>query len=167
MAISLKLFIWRLSRKIVRIEIAGKKAAIEKSRAVIGGKRINHLCTIFKLFTNSFSRQRTRLEVLINRWLLSSGSYLGWGPIVESPQSLSWPQTPLEWGKMTGRRATFYASTVFSFERALDACFVYLFIIIEGNAVSVINLNNCTCMKSFTWKLVKKTVFFEKKNIFF
>ena len=40
MLILWKLFIWHLSR-IVRIEGAGKGTAIEKSRAVIGEKRIN------------------------------------------------------------------------------------------------------------------------------
>ena len=38
---SSKLFIWHLSRRIVRIKIAGKGAVIEKTRAVIAGKRIN------------------------------------------------------------------------------------------------------------------------------
>ena len=41
MLIFSKLFIWHLSRTIIRIESAGKEAAIEKSRAVIGGERIN------------------------------------------------------------------------------------------------------------------------------
>ena len=43
---------------------------------------------------------------------------------------------------MTGHRATLDNSTVCSIERAiLDTSLVYLFIFIEGNAVSVINLN--------------------------
>ena len=55
--------------KSSRIESAGKGAAIEKSRAVIGGKglmRERHLCAILKLYTNSFCRQRAGLEVLMN-----------------------------------------------------------------------------------------------------
>ena len=46
-----------------------KGAAVKKSQAVIGWKkgsmRERHLCTIFKLFTNSFCRQRAGLEVLM------------------------------------------------------------------------------------------------------
>ena len=50
---------------------------------------------------------------------------------------------------MTGRRATLDDSTVCSIERALlDTSFVYIFIFIEGNAVSVINLNYSTCLKN-------------------
>ena len=57
---------------------------------------------------------------------------------------------------MTGRRAALDGSTVCSIERALlDTYFVYLFILIEGNVVSVINLNYNTCMKSFTSKIVE------------
>ena len=41
--------------------------------------------------------------------------------------------------------------------------FVYPFIFIEGNAVSVINLNYSTCIKSFTQKIVKKKLFETKK----
>ena len=41
MLISSKLFIWRLSKRIARIEIAGKEAVIGKSWAVIGRKRVN------------------------------------------------------------------------------------------------------------------------------
>ena len=41
MLISSKLIIWHLSKKIFRIKIAGKGAAVEKYRTVIGGKRIN------------------------------------------------------------------------------------------------------------------------------
>ena len=52
---------------------------------------------------------------------------------------------------MTGRRATLNDSTVCSFNRALlDTSLNYLFIFIERNAVSVINLNYSTCMKSLT-----------------
>ena len=36
-----KLFIWHLSRGIVRIESTGKGVAVEKSRTVIGWKRID------------------------------------------------------------------------------------------------------------------------------
>ena len=48
-----------------------KGAAIEKSRAVIGWKRMDerashvYICTIFELYTNCFCRQRAGLEVLI------------------------------------------------------------------------------------------------------
>ena len=43
---------------------------------------------------------------------------------------------------MSGRRATLDDNTVGSIERIiLDKSFVYIFIFIEGNAVSVINLN--------------------------
>ena len=52
---------------------------------------------------------------------------------------------------MTGLRAPVDDSTVCSIKRALlDTSFVYLFIFIEGNAVSVMNLNYSTCVKSFT-----------------
>ena len=65
---------------------------------------------------------------------------------------------------MTGQRATLDDSTVCSVERALlDTSFIYLFIFIEGNAVSVINLNYSSCMQSFTWKIVKT---FLEKNFF-
>ena len=67
---------------------------------------------------------------------------------------------------MTVRRAAFNDSTVCSIERALlDTSFAYLFICIEGNAVSVINLNNSTFMKSFTRKIVGK-LFVETKKFF-
>ena len=68
MFISPKLFILHLSRRIARIESAGNEAAVEKSRAGIAGKgsmRECHLFTIFKLYTNSFCRQRAGLKVLI------------------------------------------------------------------------------------------------------
>ena len=45
MLISLNLFIWHLSRRIFRIESAGKRAAIEKSHPVIGWKRIDKRAT--------------------------------------------------------------------------------------------------------------------------
>ena len=53
---------------------------------------------------------------------------------------------------MTGRRATLDDSTVCSIDRALLDTFLstYLFIFIAGNAVSVIDLDYNTCMKSFT-----------------
>ena len=57
MLIFSKLFISCLSRRIVRIESAGKGMAIGKSRTVIGWKRIAErasLCTTFKLYKNSF-----------------------------------------------------------------------------------------------------------------
>ena len=38
---SSKLFFWHLSGRIAGIEIAGKGAVIEKTRAVIGGEKIN------------------------------------------------------------------------------------------------------------------------------
>ena len=64
---------------------------------------------------------------------------------------------------MTGQRATLDNSTVCSIERALlDMSFFYLFIFIERNAVSSMNLNYSTCMKSFTQKIVKK--FFWRKT---
>ena len=67
---------------------------------------------------------------------------------------------------MTGRMSTLNDSTVCSIERALfDTPFIYLFIFIEGNAVSVMNLNYSTSMITFTLKIVKKTVFL-KKNLF-
>ena len=70
MLIFSKLFIWHLSRGIVKIESAGKVAAIGKKRSVIGWKRIDERasfvhCTTFKLRTNSFCRHRVGLEVLI------------------------------------------------------------------------------------------------------
>ena len=55
-----KLFISCLSRRIVRIESAGKGMAIGKIRAVIGWKgllRERHLCRTFKLNKNSFCQQ--------------------------------------------------------------------------------------------------------------
>ena len=65
---------------------------------------------------------------------------------------------------MTGWRATLEDSTVCSIERALlDTSIVYLFNFIEGKAVSVINLNYSSCIKSFTCKIVKKC-FIEKKT---
>ena len=72
---------------------------------------------------------------------------------------------------MTGRTSTLNDSTVCSIERALfDTPLIYLFIFIEGNAVSVMNLNYSTCMISFTLKIVKKTdlkkIFFWKKTFF-
>ena len=52
---------------------------------------------------------------------------------------------------MTGCRVNLDNSKVCSIERALlDTSFVYLFIFIEGNEVSMINLYYSTCMKSFT-----------------
>ena len=52
---------------------------------------------------------------------------------------------------MTGRRATVNDSSVCSIERArIDTSFDYLFIFIEGNAVSMINLNYVALVKSFT-----------------
>ena len=63
-----KLFISCLSRRIVRIESAGKGMAIGKIRAVIGWKGIageRHLCRTFKLNKNSFCQQRVGFEVLI------------------------------------------------------------------------------------------------------
>ena len=55
---------------------------------------------------------------------------------------------------MTGLRATVDDSTMCSIERALlDTSFIYHFIFIEGNAVSVMNLNYSTCIKIFTKKL--------------
>ena len=69
MLIFLKLFIRHMSRRNVRIENAGKRAAVEKSRAVIGWKRINErasfACNVLSLYTNSFCRQRAELVVLI------------------------------------------------------------------------------------------------------
>ena len=68
---------------------------------------------------------------------------------------------------MTGRRATLNDSTVFSIEWALlITSFVYLFMFIKGNAVSVINLNYSTCIKRFTWKIVKKQLFWKEKLLF-
>ena len=63
-----KLFIWHLSRRIVRTESAGKGGAIGKSLAVIGWKGINERTSFvynLKLYKNSFCWQRARLEVLI------------------------------------------------------------------------------------------------------
>ena len=60
---------------------------------------------------------------------------------------------------MTGRRATRYDSTVCSIEKALlDTSFIYIFIFIEGNAVSVINLNYGIFRKNFHEKLSKVVV---------
>ena len=66
---SSKLFIWYLSRKIVRIESAGKEAAIEKSGAVIGGKRINerasfvhNLWALHKFFLSAEGRVKSSDE---------------------------------------------------------------------------------------------------------
>ena len=67
--------------------------------------RERHLCTIFKLQTNSFCRQRMGLEVLIKVTVepiflslsLTSelDSDLGCGPIVKSPWSSSMTSTHL------------------------------------------------------------------------
>ena len=69
MLISSKLLLWHLCTRIVRIEIAGKGAAIEKKLKlwleVIESMRARHLCTILKLYTNSFCQQRVGLEILI------------------------------------------------------------------------------------------------------
>ena len=82
--ISSKLFIRHLSRRIFRIESAGKGAIIQKSRAVIGGKRINERTSfvyILYYVHNSFCRQRAGLEVLIkvtyeaDRWKESGKSF--------------------------------------------------------------------------------------------
>ena len=67
---------------------------------------------------------------------------------------------------MTRQRANLDDSTVCNIERAvIDISFIYLFIVIEGNAVSVINLNYSTCMKRFTKKIVKKNAFLKKKTV--
>ena len=65
-----KLFISCLSRRIVRIESAGKGVAIGKIRAVISWKGIAErvsfvYSTTFKLNKNSFCQQRAGFEVLI------------------------------------------------------------------------------------------------------
>ena len=142
---SLKLFIWHLSRRFVRIENAGKGVAKEKSQAVIGWKgsmRERHLCTIFKLYTNSFCRQMAGLEVLIKvtaepiLLYLSVPSELWLRPWVwcncwVSPEFLCDLSLLKEWGRMTGRRATL-DSTVCSIERALfNVCisFIFLFLL--------------------------------------
>ena len=68
MLISLKLFIWYLSRKFVRVESPGKGVAVEKAERWLVGKgsmQEHHLCTIFKLYTNSFCRTRAVLQVFI------------------------------------------------------------------------------------------------------
>ena len=65
MVVSLKLFIWHMSREIVRMDSAGKGAAIEKSRAAMGWKgsvRERHLCTIFKLYPNFFLSAEGRVR---------------------------------------------------------------------------------------------------------
>ena len=68
---------------------------------------------------------------------------------------------------MTSRMATLHDTTVCGVERALlDTSFISLFISIERNAVSVINLNYSTCIKSFAWKIVKnflKRLLFHRK----
>ena len=52
---------------------------------------------------------------------------------------------------MTGQRATLDDYTMCNIEKALlDTSFVYAFISIKGNALSMINLSYSTCMKSFT-----------------
>ena len=56
MLISSKLFIRHLSRKIVRIESAGEGAATEKSRAVIGEKKIK---AVHELFLSAEDRVRS------------------------------------------------------------------------------------------------------------
>ena len=64
MLITSKLFIWHWSG----IESAEKGATIKKAEQWLAGKgsmRECHLCAIFKLYTNSFCRQRAGLEVLI------------------------------------------------------------------------------------------------------
>ena len=85
MLIFSKLFTWCLSRRIVRIESAGKGVAIrKKAEQWLAGKgllRERHLCTTFMLYKNSFSQQRTGLEVLIkvtskaDRWMQSGKSF--------------------------------------------------------------------------------------------
>ena len=60
---------------------------------------------------------------------------------------------------MTGRRATLDDSTVCGIEKVfliVRIYFVYLFIFIEGNAVSVINLNHSICMKNFMGKILRE-----------
>ena len=60
---------------------------------------------------------------------------------------------------MTGRRATRDDSTVCGIEKAfliVRIYFVYLFIFIEGNAVSVINLNHSICMKNCMGKILRE-----------
>ena len=60
---------------------------------------------------------------------------------------------------MTGRRATLDDGTECGIKKALNKLFVYLFIFIEGNAVSVINLNYIELQcKPFHEKLSKMVV---------
>ena len=60
---------------------------------------------------------------------------------------------------MIGRRAALDDSTVCSNERTLfSTYFVYIFSFIEGNAVSVMNLNYSICMKNLNEKLSKMVV---------
>ena len=66
---------------------------------------------------------------------------------------------------MTGQRATLDNSTVCSIERALlDMRFVYVFILIEGNSVSMTSLNYSTSTKHFTQKIVKKSFYLKQKK---
>ena len=84
MLIFSKLFISCLSRKIVRIESAGKVMVIGNAEQWLAWKgllRERHLCTTFKLYKNSFCQQRAGLEVLIkvtskaDRWKQSGKSF--------------------------------------------------------------------------------------------
>ena len=58
---------------------------------------------------------------------------------------------------MTGWRATLDSSTVLcKIEKApLDMSFIYPFVFVEWNAVSVMNLNYSTGLKHLTLKIVK------------
>ena len=69
---SSKLFIWHLSKRIVRMESAGKGAAVYRkkpNRYWLKNKKKTmrecHKCTIFKLYTNSFCRQKVGLKFLM------------------------------------------------------------------------------------------------------
>ena len=166
MLISLKLIIWYLSRKLVRIESVGKGAAIEKSWAVIGGKRINerasfayNLSAVHEFFLSaedgvkSFDKGDCRayfpsLSLTSELWLWSNG----WVP-PEFLLTSTLFKNELKW--QVGGLPLMTALCAVLRELFL-ICFC-LFSFIEGSALSVINLNYSYCMKSCIWKIVKKT----------